>query len=126
MTPTSKSPPGKKEVCTGALHALRELMSISGENTVPPNLEEADTRNSGPASWHKKDRGLPGCQVAQSNDANSVDETVEILAFELGVHYPLVEGRLYFSFHPDEAYTCEAINLDRSLFYFSSNFPGTR
>jgi hypothetical protein len=116
---TIKSPQGKKEVCTGALinaignKALSEMVSI----TVPPNLEEADTSNSAP--------GLPDCLVAQSNDAISGD-TLEILAFEVGVHYPLVEGRLYFSCHPDEAYTCEAINRDRFLFYLSSIFPGMR
>ncbi len=105
--------------------ALSEMMSIRGENTVPPNLEEADTSNSSPASGHKEDPGLPGCHVAQSNDAKS-SETVEMLAFQFGVHYPLVEGRLYFSCHPDEAYTREAINRDRGLFYFSSSFPGMR
>ena len=43
--------------------------------------------------------------------------------FELGSHYELLQGRLYYSPHQNNHQTKAAIGAHKELFYFSSNLP---
>lgn len=54
------------------------------------------------------------------------DSTASMLprAWEMGVHYELIPGRLFFSWHNDDEYTFSAIKRDRRMFYCSSHFAG--
>jgi len=45
------------------------------------------------------------------------------LAWEIGAHYTLINRRLYFTAHPDDAYTLAMIRHSRKLFYFSNDLP---
>jgi hypothetical protein len=113
-----------------ASEALMQLMLIRGnDRSAPPDQEEPAAHGSkdtdAGASARKADSlSRPDCDETQSQDSGS--DFYELFSFEYGVHYALLEGRLYFSFHPDEAFTVTAIQRDKSLFYFSSSIPGMR
>ncbi len=99
--------------------ALSRLMMIEGKDMIAPDLEESHSlEHNTRAKASKPDALLPYFKEDASCDI------CEFFGFEFGVHYPLIEGRLYFSCHHDDAYTLEAIQRDESLFYFSSSVPG--
>ncbi len=99
-----------------------KLTLIDGKDAIAPSLEVEClvdcTRNT---------ESAPSCNAEDTcfNQDSGYEGSIQLFGFEPGVHYPLIEGRLYFSCHPDDEFTLAAIQRDKSLFYFSSNVPGT-
>ncbi len=105
---------------------IMQLMLIRGNDSAPPDLEDRfhDGNNNADAaaSTHSAKAADPSLQDSDDpQDAGSSG----LFRFEYGVHYALIESRLYFSFHPDNMYTMSRIQADKSLFYFSSSVPGS-
>ncbi len=126
---------GRVEECNAAVreahnnvNTLSQTMSIRRrKNQENSRYADIITRNSELAPVYEDETSthLPeGRHGQQNGDADSDDDAVQLFAFELGTHYPLIQGILYFSWHPDEAYTAKAIKNNKRLFYFSSIFPG--
>jgi hypothetical protein len=44
--------------------------------------------------------------------------------WRLGEVYPLIEERLFFTVHPDDAHTLKVISMNPGAFFFSNDLPG--
>jgi hypothetical protein len=115
-------------VVSSADDVRRHLQLADICDTPAPFLEFASSNDCGgdPGRASSSSRESLGCPTLtlDSDQGEGSSSRTELFGFEYGVHYTLIEGRLYFSCHPDDAYTADVIQRDKSLFYFSSNIPG--
>jgi hypothetical protein len=110
---------GEVNSCTSRSSSI-DVKCISKSCNDVEQIETCPHR--GPAEDCEASVPLP---TAPQLEAATQDPTAgSCYIFEEGVHYPLIEGRLYFTEHTDEAYTMDRIGLDKFLFYFSSSIPG--
>lgn len=59
-----------------------------------------------------------GAEVSMMSTVEQDDE------WRLGEVYPLIDGRLFFTAHPDDTYTLQVISMNPGAFFFSNDLPG--
>ncbi len=98
----------------------RLVRNLSAEDLPPLGL--ADLSRGGSCVEGPENDPTDHRSSGDESESSSSEDWMQ--QFEIGVHYPLIPGRLYFSCHSNERYTREAIESERRLFYFSSHLPG--
>jgi hypothetical protein len=107
-----------------AVTKQQEVYHDSAERRSWPTSPKSSTESCNRADINKTKACPHRGPAAEDENLGAEQDATHGYVFEDGVHYPLIQDRLYFSQHPDDAYTFERIHADKRLFYFSSTFPG--